>query len=169
MSILDKFKKTESGISIERLKNEQYKQEYFEECKFIWKNYVPKSGQSTVLQGELLRELEKLRLEAQDNGNINWDSDFSHFCDFIAETLCNQTIYTDDEKLKIKLVLSYLQECGSYAARYNKGQISDNELDIEKIAYVDDNLYDIVADAIGKLQTKHTAPIPFENNSEIKR
>ena len=94
MGIFDKFKKKESNISIEQLKNEQYEQEYFETCKFIWKNYVPKSGQSTVLQGELLRELEKLRLEAQDN-----------------------------------------------------------ELD----------------DAIGKLQTQHPDPIPFEKNSEIKR
>lgn len=169
MGIFDKFKKSEINVSLEQLKNEQYEQEYFEACKFIWKNYVPKSGQSTVLQGELLRELEKLRFEAQDNGNINWDSDFSYFCDFITETLCNQTIYTDDEKAKIKLILAYLQECGNYAARYNKGQISDKELDVEKVAYVDDNLYDIVADAIGKLQTKHPAPIPFEKNNEIKR
>ena len=169
MSIFDKFKKAEISISLEQLKNEQYEQEYFEECKLIWKNYVPKSGQSTVLQGELLRELEKLRLEAQDNGNINWDSDFSYFCDFITEMLYNQTIYTDDEKLKIKLILSYLQECGNYAAKYNNGQIPDKELDVDKIAYVDDNLYDIVADAIGKLQNKHPAPIPFEKNNEIKR
>lgn len=169
MGIFDKFKKAESRISLEQLKNEKYEPEYFEACKFIWKTYVPKSGQSTVLQGELLRELEKLRLEAQDNGNINWDSDFSYFCDFIAETLCNQTIYTDDEKSKIKLILAYLQECGNYAARYNKGQIPDKELDVEKIAYVDDNLYNIVADAIGRLQMKQPDPIPFEKNSEIKR
>ena len=62
-----------------------------------------------------------------------------------------------------------MQECGSYAVRFYNGQISDNELDVEKIAYVYDNLYDIVADAIGRLQNKHPAPIPFEKNNEIKR
>ena len=62
-----------------------------------------------------------------------------------------------------------MQECGNYAVRYNKGQIPDKELDVDKIAYVDDNLYDIVANAIGKLQIRHPDPIPFEKNSEIKR
>lgn len=42
------------------------------------------------MQGELLRQIEKLRCEAQDNGNVNWGEDYSYFCDFINETLCNQ-------------------------------------------------------------------------------
>ena len=158
-----------NNISLEQLKAEQYEQKNFETCKWIWRNYVPKSGQASVLQGELLRELEKLRCEAQDNGNINWDSDFAYFCNFITETLCNQTIYTDDEKVRIKLILSYFQECGEYADKFHNGQISDTELDVEKIAYVYDNLYDIVADAIGELQLRHPDPIPFEKNSEIRR
>ena len=169
MGIFDKFKKQENSISLEQLKREPYEQENFETCKWIWKNYVPKSGQASVLQGELLRELEKLRCEAQDNGNINWDSDFSHFCKFIKEIICSQTIYTDDEKVTIKLILSYLQECGEYAEKFHNGQIPDKELDVEKIAYVGDNLYDMVADAIGKLQMQHPDPIPFEKNGEIKR
>ena len=45
----------------------------------IWRNYVPEAGQSEILQGELLREIEKLREEAQGNGNRNWDGDFSCF------------------------------------------------------------------------------------------
>ena len=43
------------------------------------------------------------------------------------------------------------------------------QMDIEKIAYVYDNLYDIVADAIGELQLQYPDPIPFEKNSEIRR
>ena len=169
MGIFDIFKKQDSNTLLEQLKREPYEQDNFETCKWIWKNYVPKSGQASVLQGELLRELEKLRCEAQDNGNINWDSDFSYFCNFISETLCDQTIYTDDEKVRLKLILSYLLECGEYAEKFYDGQISDQEVDVEKIAYVDDNLYNIVADAIGKLQLQHPDPIPFEKNEEIKR
>ena len=42
--------------------------EYFEKAKFIWKNYVPKRGQSEFVQGELLRAIEKLRDKAQRSG-----------------------------------------------------------------------------------------------------
>jgi hypothetical protein len=40
---------------------------------WIWRHMVPKSGQSGTVQGELLRAVEKLRWEAQSNGNINRD------------------------------------------------------------------------------------------------
>lgn len=63
---------------------------YLEECKYIWKNLVPKEGQADNLQGELLRQVEKLRYEAQNNGNINWDSDFEFFCEFLKLSLLQQ-------------------------------------------------------------------------------
>lgn len=162
------FKK-KKNISLEEILSKEYEQKYFNECKFIWKNYVPKKGQSQVLQGELLREIEKLRCEAQDNGNINWDDDFSFFCDFINKTLCTQTIYSDVEKEKISLALEYIKECGSYAKKYNDGKISNKNVNINKIAYTKDNLYDIVADAIGFLQKENPEPIPFKINEKIKR
>lgn len=100
-------------------KKENYEQKYFEQCKYIWKNYVPKRGQADSLQGELLRQLEKLRCEAQDNGNANWGEDYSYFCDFINETLCNQIIYVEEEKRRISLVLNYIKKCGCYAHDYH--------------------------------------------------
>ncbi len=39
-----------------------------------------------------MRQIEKLRNEACDNGNINWDDNFSWFCDFIGDTLNNANI-----------------------------------------------------------------------------
>ncbi len=169
MGIFSRFKKSNNNISITQLIDETYKQKYFDECKFIWKNYVPKNGQATALQGELLRQLEKLRCEAQDNGNINWDDDFAFFCDFIKETLCTQTIYNSEEKEKYKLILSYLKECGDYAIKYYNGQILDNNLEVDKIAYVKDNLYDIIADAIGYLYICYPNPISFNKNNMLKR
>lgn len=169
MSIFDRFHKSKSKITLEALMNEEYQQRYFDECKYIWKNYVPKSGQSNVLQGELLRQIEKLRGEAQDNGNRNWDADFEYFCDFIKDTLCSQDMFSEEEKEKFVLILNHLKACGNYAMRLHDGQIPDNEIDVEKIAYVKDNLYDMVADAIGQLQLKYTTPIPFEKNENIFR
>jgi hypothetical protein len=56
---------------------------YFNEAKFLWQNYVPKSGQAETIQGELIRAIVKLQDEAQRNGNGNWDQGFEIFCQFI--------------------------------------------------------------------------------------
>ncbi|GAA3412494.1 hypothetical protein [Streptosporangium vulgare] len=46
---------------------------YFEETGHIWRTLVPKFGQASTVQGELLCADEKLRDETTRNGNINWD------------------------------------------------------------------------------------------------
>ena len=71
---------------IQEIKKEKYEWKYFKECKEVWEKYVPRNGQSEVLQGEMLRQIEKIRLEAQENGNRNWDEDFTYFCDFLIST-----------------------------------------------------------------------------------
>ena len=124
-----------------RLMKEPYEQEYFEQCKFIWKNYVPKNGQSGILQGELLRIVEKLRCEAQDNGNVNWDYNFEYLCNFLLDTLCSQEIYNENEKESYKQILNYFIKCGNYAiAVYNK-KADGKKIDMESVAYINDNLY----------------------------
>lgn len=115
MGILDILQKKNNKRTIQDIISQEYKQKYFDECKFIWKNYVPKNGQATTLQGELLREIEKIRCEAQDNGNINWDNDYTYFCDFISKKLSEQTIFSKSEKEEIVLIMLYLKECGIYA------------------------------------------------------
>jgi len=167
MGIFDKFKNND--VDIEKLSSEKSEKQYFDQCKFIWKNYVPQSGQATILQGELLREIEKLRYEAQDNGNINWDDDFAYFCDFLKETLLKQSIYTKDTKTKITLALDHFKECGEYARKFSDGENSDDHVDMNKVAYVDDNLYDIISDAIGLFQKLHPEPIPFKQKESVKR
>ena len=58
--------------------------EYFNVCKEIWNRWVPQRGHAQVLQGELLRQIERLRYEAQHNENRNWNDDFLYYCDFSA-------------------------------------------------------------------------------------
>lgn len=169
MRIFNKSRKKNSGLTIEEIISKDYKQKYFNECKYIWKNYVPKEGQANNLQGELLREIEKIRIEAQDNGNINWDDDYSYFCDFISERLTEQSIFSAVEKEEITLIMSYIKECGIYAQKFNSGKISENNVDIERIAYVNDNLYDIICDKIGQLHKENINPIQYEKNNNIKR
>lgn len=169
MGILDILQKKNNKRTIQDIISQEYKQKYFDECKFIWKNYVPKNGQATTLQGELLREIEKIRCEAQDNGNINWDNDYTYFCDFISKKLSEQTIFSKSEKEEIVLIMLYLKECGIYAQNYHKGEILENAVDIDKLAYVKDNLYDIICDKIGQLRKENGTALPYEKNNEIKR
>ena len=84
------------------------------------------------MQGELLREIEKIRCEAQDNGNKNWDDDYSYFCDFISKRLSEQSIFSVVEKEEIALIMSYIKECGIYAQKFNSGKISENNVDMKK-------------------------------------
>lgn len=71
------------------------KEEYHTQAKYIWKTYVPKSGIAETIQGELMRSIEKLRDEAQRNGNKNWNNITSHeqLALFIQKTLIDSGIF----------------------------------------------------------------------------
>ena len=81
---------------VDKLGIRGYKMTHLETCKKIWHDYVPKSGQSNCVQGELLRQLEALRGEAQDNGNINWDDDFEFFCAYYFSIATTALILSSD-------------------------------------------------------------------------
>lgn len=158
--MLNFFKKKEQGkqddsididsmyTAVNRLGIRGYKALHFETCKRIWKELVPKSGQSDSLQGELLRQAEKLRNEAMDNGNIKWDDNFEWFCDFIGDTLQKSKLFEEEHMKTITGALAYAKECGMYARKYNSGEISEDEVNPMLFAYIDDDLYDYIEDAI---------------------
>lgn len=170
MGLFDRLtNRKENRVSIERLINEMYSQQYFDECKNIWKTHVPERGQATCLQGELLRIIEMIRYEAQDNGNVNWDDDYSYFCDFIARSLSEQPMFSSEEKTEIGAIMQHLKGCGQYAVAFASGDISEDDLDPNRLAYTADNLYDIINDKIGKLQREHPEPIPYEHEVKVSR
>ena len=65
--------------------------------------------------------------------------------------------------------MRFLKDCGEYSERFSSGKIPDDEVDIERIAYVRDNLYDRIADAVGKMQAEHPEPILYEKKPGIRR
>jgi len=146
---------------------------YKEECKHIWKNLIPKAGQADNLQGELLRQIEKLRYEAQNNGNINWDSDFEYFCDFLNASLCEGGFLSADEKKDVAGALSKIKAFGQFMCRFNNGDVSDDEFDArnrgEFVNIMEDDLYDAVCDAVGMFYSKNKTPIPYKPNPDILR
>lgn len=78
-------------------------------AKEMWRLYVPKDGQADTVQGELLRSVEKLRWEAQKNGNINWDDSFVLFCDYIENVLTTSNVFNFLTKRKIRKRLNSLR------------------------------------------------------------
>ena len=68
-------------------------EEYLEKGKFIWQNFVPKSGQAETVQGELLRAIEKLRDEAHRNGNANFNKNcHGILVEYLREKLTDKKI-----------------------------------------------------------------------------
>ena len=69
-------------------------EEYLEKGKFIWQNFVPKSGQAETVQGELLRAIEKLRDEAHRNGNANFNKNCHEILvEYLREKLTDKKIF----------------------------------------------------------------------------
>lgn len=146
-----------------------YQALHFETCKRIWKELVPKSGQADSLQGELLRQAEKLRNEAMDNGNLNWDNNFEWFCDFISETLRKSNLFEKKQMETIAGALDYIKKCGMYAYQYNTGEISDDDANPMLFAYAEDDLYDYVEDAIAVFAEANPQIIAYEKKDFIYR
>ena len=174
MGFFDKlWKKEKTEVPVKNVvsgeQSQGYDPKYPDVCRFIWKNYVPKRGQADNLQGELLREIEKLRWEAQENGNINWDEDFLYFCDFICKTLTQQAIFSEEEKEETVSIMDTINAYGTYAEKANSGEIPYDEIDMCKIAYTEDDLYDRICDKIAWLHIKNPEPMPYKKNEDIGR
>jgi len=95
--------KIDTNINIDELHNKINKKNYDKTAKVIWQKLVPSRGQADTIQGELLRAIEKLRDEAQRNGNVNFHKNcHSLLLKFLKETLLDKTIFTKEELLTLK-------------------------------------------------------------------
>lgn len=131
-------------------------------CRWVWQNLVPPQGQASTLQGELLRAIEKLRNEAMDNGNINWDSDFVKFVDFLERHLTGEPTFSDAVKDSIRADLARLR-----VDDFDKGD--DVELDEANSPYCEDDLYDRICGHIASYCRVHPVLVAHEHDSKLTR
>jgi hypothetical protein len=85
---------------------------YFDEARTIWMTKVPPNGQADTIEGELLRAVEKLRREAQGNGNINWDEGFEILIRFLRTHLLDAAIYPEDVLKATRAILGRISRPG---------------------------------------------------------
>jgi hypothetical protein len=120
---------------------------YPEIAKKIWQELVPPIGQCKTVQGELLRAVEKLRDEAQRNGNVNYHESHKLLAKFVLDTLINCEIFDKKEIAKIKSETKKLMKANS--------------------PYTEDDAYDYLTDRICVFCIKNPALIRHEKKPQI--
>lgn len=133
---------------------------YQEEARDIWQRCVPNNGQSLTVEGELIRSIEGLRWEAQSNGNINWDEGFEIYCSYLRENLCDSNVFDSNDIDIISDDINRLEVGGGYLETIN----SDDDLDFDRMPYVEDDLYDRLTDYVILWYRHQGKSIPREIN-----
>lgn len=131
-------------------------------ASWIWRHLVPKSGQSRTVQGELLRAVEKLRWEAQNNGNINWDEGFAILANYIGATLAADSSLTDSERHRMNSDLDRLRN-------FTPVDEFDEAADGGSLPYTEDDLYDRLTSLVVKFARAHPVPVARDINPALHR
>ena len=116
--------------------------------EYIWKTYVPQSGQAATVQGELLRAIEKLADEAQRNGNINFNADcHGILISYLRKYLTDETLFDKETILQINKDL--------------------DTISIEDRPYTEDDLYDRIRNNVYDWYLKNKTPLPHTSNPKL--
>lgn len=140
--------KIDDSIDIEHLHNIVNGKDYFETAKVIWQKLVPKSGQADTVQGELLRAIEKLRDEAQRNGNGNFNQNcHGLLIDFLKKELTSKNIF---DQVTIDKINDDLER-----------------LSIKNNPYTEDDIYDRITERIVDWYLKNPTQILHKQNDKL--
>jgi len=140
--------KEDTSIDIINLHHQINKKDYNKTAKIIWQKLVPSSGQANTVQGELLRAIEKLRDEAQRNGNINFNKNCHKILiDFLKNYLLDDSIYNKKTLAETKKNLKVI----SY----------------KTMPYTEDDIYDSITNQIVDWYLKNPFLISYEKNEDL--
>lgn len=139
-----------------------YRQKHGKLCREIWKRFVPPAGRADTVQGELLREIERLRHEACGNGNINWDEDFAWFCENIRDILLDAGICSPQERERVVEALRLIRESGEYARAWQDGEIPDDCWEPERMACLEEGVYSFLCDMAARFYMENKEPLAYQ-------
>ncbi len=97
----------------------------------------------------MIRAIEKLAYEAQNNGNINWDSDFELLADYIENTLIESGVFDPQAKLEIQRDID---------------RIKDYEYPV-----TEDDIYDCITERIVDWYLENKEPVKRDVNPDLTR
>nr|WP_199000594.1 ankyrin repeat domain-containing protein [Flavobacterium sp. ASV13] len=138
----------DSSLDIEHIHNVVNHKDYNETAKIIWQKLVPKSGQADTVQGELLRAIEKLRDEAQRNGNGNFNENcHGILIVFLRQNLADKNIFDLKTTTQINSDLDQLTN--------------------KKSPYTDDDIYDRITNRIVDWYLKNPKQITNQKNDKL--
>jgi hypothetical protein len=108
----------------------------------IWSDLVPAAGAAATVQGELLRSVERLRDEAQQNANANYRKDHKKMAVFVRNTLVRSGIFDQGEIVRIQNGTHLLMK----ASR----------------PYTKNDVFDHLVDQVCVFYTRNPQPIPYK-------
>jgi hypothetical protein len=117
---------------------------------FLWKTYVPKSGQAETEQGELVRIIEKLDDEIAGNAKANWDTQFVLLAHGLRDTLIRSGIFSQEIRNEIYDDIDILSR-------------SENEV------YTDSYYYDRLRRRIVEWYWRNKKPVKHTFNPGLER
>jgi len=79
---------------------------WVDEFQRLWNELVPRRGQASTLQGELVRITGKLTDQAYRNGNMNWDADHERMWRFVGDHLDDPDAFNEDERAAIRTAIA---------------------------------------------------------------
>jgi hypothetical protein len=130
-------------------------------ASWIWHNMVPPKGQASTIQGELLRAVEKLRWEAQQNGNINWDGGFVILVSFLEEHLLGPG-FSSPHRQALQVDLGSIRNSVGVEEPHD-------EQDAGGLPCIDDELYDRLTSHVVAFARANPEPIPRQPNPLLHR
>jgi hypothetical protein len=138
----------DNSIDIRHLHTVVNGNNYFETAKIIWQKLVPKSGQADTIQGELLRAIEKLRDEAQRNGNVNFHKNcHGLLIEYLSKHLINKNIFDREKIIQISSDLKRLSKSNA--------------------PYLEDDIYDRICDRIVDWYLNNPTLISHTQNDKL--
>src|SRR2546428_5133472 len=121
---------------------------YEEDARTLWQTYVPKRGQADTVRGELMRAVEKLRDEAERNGNVNWGKNHVLLAEYLRDTPTRSGLFDEAATAEIQRDIARLLD-------YNYPETSDEP-------------YDRITDHIVEWARAHPRAVPRQPNGRLK-
>lgn len=138
----------EEHLSGERRNRMLTPKNYLRKKRRIWKELVPSTGQAETVQGELLRAIEKLRDEAQRNGNANFhESCHTILIEYLRHWLTSKEIFDEQTLTEINSDLDKLKK--------------------KDEPYLKDDIYERIGDRIIDWCMRYNDPITNKRNEEL--